>query len=48
VRRVEAEMRLKRELIAAGYSADDIERILRASSSTPKRPSPEVAYAYRR
>ena len=48
VRRVEAEMKLKRDLIASGYSADDIERILRASSGAPTRRAPEIAYAYRR
>ena len=32
VRQVEAETQLKRDLVAAGFSADDIERVVRATS----------------
>lgn len=32
-KQVEAETQLKRELVAAGYSADEIERVVRASAT---------------
>jgi hypothetical protein len=32
-RQIEAEALLKRDLVAAGFSADDIERVVRATSS---------------
>ena len=34
VRQTEAELRLKQEMVTAGYSAEDIERIVRASSQS--------------
>jgi hypothetical protein len=48
VRQTEAETRLKGELVAAGYAAEDIERIVRASAQSPLPRRSEAAYAYRR
>ncbi len=48
LRRAEGEQRLKHELVTAGYSADDIERIVRASASPTPRRSGEAVYACRR
>ncbi len=46
-RQVEAEAQLKRDLLAAGLSADEIERVVRATS-VPSRPSrAELRYAAR-
>ena len=39
-RQVEAETQLKRDLVAAGFSADDIERVVRATSyGRPGKPA---------
>ena len=48
LRRAEGEQRLKRELVTAGYSADDIERIVRASAAPTPRRGSEAVYACRR
>lgn len=38
VRQVEAELQLKRDLVAAGFTADDIERVIRTSASEKPQP----------
>jgi hypothetical protein len=39
-RQIEAETQLKRDLVAAGFTADEIERVVRATSgSRPVKPS---------
>ena len=48
VRRAESDAKLKHDLVAAGYSAEDIERVVQASAAPSPRRRPEPHYAYRR
>ncbi|MFL5341864.1 MAG: hypothetical protein ACJ8F7_17090 [Gemmataceae bacterium] len=48
VRRAEADAKLKHDLVAAGYSAEDIERVVQASPAPSPRRRPEPQFAYRR
>lgn len=44
VKEVEAETQLKRDLVAAGFSPEEIERVVRATGSGGKRPEGSSAH----